>query len=416
MKLTIAILVEESMDQDLIDSCDKLFCYPQNKGLVNKDAFIIDSTSIHKGYQRIETLKDVFTHEGILGILINSANELVEISNVSDRPVYTNYLEDGIPTFPHFLKDKQLRLLPQTAGLSVSDSMSDEQGFLSICKRILKEGEGRDDRTGVGTYSLFSPPVIQYDLTGGKIPCFTTKRVPWKSTVKELLWFISGGTSSKDLESQGVNWWRGNTTKEFLENRGLTNYEEGELGPMYGWQWRHSGAKYIPETLRCFGCGHGEGGVDQLDEVIHNIKNNPTSRRLIVTSYVPQDIEKAVLPPCHSFIQFYVDKNGLSCTLYQRSADMFLGAQINVLSYSILTHMIASLCGIPAYRFYHHIGDAHIYKNHVTQMVEQMERSVHTPPTISIRGGQGTIDDFVLEDFGISGYSPAPYIRAPMAV
>lgn len=418
MKLAIGIFDE---DKVLLDICDYIFCRPGDKALLSvyKDKLVIvEAGTIHSGYKTVETFRRMFEFEGKIGIVLKEPDELFTILNIADRPVYTNYLEDGVPTFPHFIEsgNKQLSLLKSTVGKSIKTSYVGEQGFLHICKEILMKGDSREDRTKVGTFSIFSPPVISYDLSNGKVPCFTTKRVPWKSTIKELLWFIEGGTDSRDLEEQGVNWWKDNTTREFLDNRGLDEYDVGELGPMYGWQWRHAGANYIPRLKRDEQCGHGQGGVDQLDDVIKQIRENPTSRRLIVTAYIPQDIPKAVLPPCHSFIQFYVDSNGLSCTLYQRSADMFLGAQINVLSYSILTHMVAKICGLTAHRFYHHIGDAHIYKNHVTQMVEQLERPVKESPTLTISGNQTTIDDFNIGDFKIEGYSPAPTIRAPMAV
>lgn len=291
-----------------------------------------------------------------------------------------------------------------------------ELGFLNICRQILENGDSRDDRTGVGTMSLFSPQVVEYDLKNGQVPCFTTKRVAWKSAIKELLWFISGSTDSKELEAQGIPWWVGNTSREFLDKKGLYDYKEGELGPMYGHSWRKAGSTYIPGKLRTDNDQHGKGGVDQLANVINEIKTNPNSRRLVVTAYIPQDLDKAVLPPCHSFFQFYVRGKELSCILYQRSADMFLGAQINVLSYSVLTHMIAQICGLTAKSFHHHIGDAHIYKNHVDQMNEQLQRPIKSPPQLVIKSRGQTIDDFVIDDFDLVNYDPAPFIKAPMAV
>lgn len=289
-----------------------------------------------------------------------------------------------------------------------------EQGFLNICQEILNQKE-RDDRTGVGTYSMFSPQVVKYDLRNGQVPCFTTKKVAWKSAIKELLWFISGSTDSKELEEQGINWWVGNTSREFLDNIGLNDYKVGELGPMYGWNWRKAGAKYVPGMLRKEGDGHGQGGVDQLANVIEEIKTNPTSRRLVVSAYIPQDLDKGVLPPCHSFFQFYVEDGELSCILYQRSADMFLGAQINVFSYSVLTHMVAQITGLKTGWFHHHIGDAHIYKNHVEQMKVQLSREIKSQPVLVMKLRE-SIDDFVIEDFELVGYEPAGVIKAPMAV
>jgi len=418
MKLTVAIFNSE--DHMLLNVCDHIFCKSSDvsKLITYSSKLVIwEEGVIMKGYKTVENIKDIFKYPGKLGIIIHTSSELIHILESSNRAVYTDY-EDGIPCFPHFIdgENYKLNLLNTTVGKSIPQVDMNEAGFLSLCTQILKEGESRMDRTQVGTYSLFSPRVISYDLTNGKVPCFTTKRVPWKSTIKELLWFIEGGTDSGDLEEQGINWWKDNTTREFLDNRGLLDYDVGELGPCYGFQWRHAGAKYIPSLQRCEDCGHGEGGIDQLANVIKEIKTNPTSRRLIVTAYVPQDLHKAVLEPCHTFIQFYVNSKGLSCTLYQRSADMFLGAQINVLSYSVLTHMIAKICGIQPYRFYHHIGDAHVYKNHVTQMVEQLERPIKESPILTISGNQQSIDDFVIEHFSIENYNSAPTIKAPMAI
>jgi len=418
MKLAIGIFHFKENEQ-LLDICDHVFCRPRDKNELSqyKDKLVIvEAGTFHSGYKTVETFKNMFDFDGKLGIVLDDQTDLFTILGICDRPLYTNSEEYGIPTFPHFIEGVKLSLVKKTVGKSIKWSNEGEPGFLYICKEILLKGESREDRTKVGTFSIFSPMVISYDLSNGKVPCFTTKRVPWKSTIKELIWFIEGGTDSRDLEEQGVNWWKDNTSRDFLDNRGLVEYDVGELGPIYGFNMRSAGANYIPKLKRTENCGHGEGGVDQLQRAIDMIKNNPTSRRIIVSNYIPQELDRAVLEPCHTFIQFYVDNNGLSCTLYQRSADMFLGAQINVLSYSILTHMIAKICGIKAHRFYHHIGDAHIYKNHVTQMVEQLERPIKEPPILTISGNQNTIDDFNIGDFKIEGYSPAPGIRAPMAV
>jgi thymidylate synthase len=282
----------------------------------------------------------------------------------------------------------------------------DEQGFLNLANQIIQEGEHRNDRTGQGTISIFSPQVITYNLENNKIPCFTTKKIAWKTTINELLCFIHAKTNSQDFEKVGCKWWVDNTTRQFLDQRGLTSYPIGEMGPMYGWQWRHAGAEY-PST---------DGGFDQLEWIINEIKTNPDSRRLMVSAFIPQDVDKGVLPPCHTFFQFYVSAKGLSCILYQRSADIFLGAQINVLSYSILTHMIAKLTGLKPYRFYHHIGDAHIYTSHIEAMKTQLSRVPREAPTLLIKGEQLKIEDFCIDNFELQGYDPYPTIQAKMAV
>jgi len=303
---------------------------------------------------------------------------------------------------------------------TMEDDSQNEIGFLSLCNKILNEGRETPDRTGVGIISLFSPQIVSYDLSDGKVPCFTTKKVAWKNTIKELLWFISGSTDSTELEREGINWWVGNTSRVFLDRRGLTDYEVGELGPMYGWHWRRQGARYIPQKDRAQYDEHGTGGFDQLQRLIDNIKavkngDHTSSRRLLMTTYIPNELDRAVLEPCHTLIQFDVDGEYLECVLYQRSGDMFLGVQINILSYSILTHLIANVCGLKARRFHHHLGNAHIYKNHIFQMCRQLIRTPSDPPTLTINH-HDNIDDYTIDDFELHDYNPQSYIRAPMAI
>lgn len=335
-----------------------------------------------------------------------------------------NVLEDPfMVSSSAVFKDKPERALffhkPFFQGMGVWNG-ENERGFLELCSTILQRGRRMNDRTGVGIVSLFSPQVTSYDLTDGKVPCFTTKKVAWKNTIKELLWFISGSTDSKELEKEGINWWVGNTSREFLDRRGLTDYEVGEMGPMYGWHWRRQGARYIPQKDRAQYDGHGTGGFDQLQRLIDNIKavkngDYTSSRRLLMTTYIPNELDRAVLEPCHTLIQFDVDGEYLECVLYQRSGDMFLGVQINILSYSILTHLIASVCGLKARRFHHHLGNAHIYNNHILQMCRQLLRTPTDPPTLTI-DHHDNIDDYTIDDFHVGGYNPQSYIRAPMAI
>lgn len=276
-----------------------------------------------------------------------------------------------------------------------------EREFLDLCFEILEHGDEMNDRTGTGIYCIFSPKTIRYDLRDGKVPAFTTKRIAWKNTIRELLWFISGSTDSTILERQGCNWWKENTTREFLDSRGLHDLPVGDIGKMYGYQWR-------------------KNGVDQLARLIENIKATrdgdvTQSRRLLMTAYIPQDLQKGVLEPCHTFIQFHVSGEYLDCALYQRSGDMFLGVQINILSYSILTYMIAMVCGLKPRFFFHHLGNAHVYASHVRQMRVQIDRETREYPTLKINP-RSSIDDFVLEDFSLENYNPHPGISAGMCV
>lgn len=280
--------------------------------------------------------------------------------------------------------------------------------FLEQCRNILENGKYTSDRTGTGIYYIFSPQNITYDLTDGKVPFFTTKKIAWVNTIVELLWFISGSSDSCVLESKGCNWWTYNTTREFLDSRGLGHLPVGNVGKMYGYQWRNSGRT------------ESNPGVDQLSRLITNIKSVKNgdytmSRRLMMSSYIPTDLEDAVLEPCHTFVQFNVDGEFLDSVLYQRSGDMFLGVQINIPSYGVLTHMIADVCGLRARTFTHHLGNAHIYSNHVDQMRVQLNRTPRESPTLKIVH-RDCIDSYTIEDFELLNYKPDAYIKAPMAV
>ena len=300
----------------------------------------------------------------------------------------------------------------------VYDVKSPEDSYLEVVAKILTTGEIRNDRTGVGTMSIFGDR-MEFDISKS-IPLLTTKKVLYKKVISELLWFISGSTDVKDLQKRGVNFWNANSSREFLDNRGLDDYEEGDLGPVYGHQWRHSGAPYVDCKTDYNGLG-----VDQLNAAIDTIKNNPDCRRIIISSWVPGDIDKMALPPCHCLFQFYVryDKiNGkryLDCQLYQRSCDMFLGVPFNIASYTILTYMIAHLTNLKPGRFIHVLGDAHVYLNHLCQAKKMLSRTPKPLPTLSFnRTPQeiGSIDNFIESDFIVENYDPWPYIKAEMAV
>lgn len=289
---------------------------------------------------------------------------------------------------------------------------SQEFNYLNILQHVLFNGINRSDRTNVGTLSVFGSQ-MRFDLKNS-FPLLTTKRVPFQSVLKELLWLVKGDTNSKHLQDQGVNIWNGNTTREFLDNRGLTHLPEGDIGEMYGHQWRHWGSTYTNCTA-----DYSNQGIDQLQQVIDEIKSNPTSRRLIVTALNPSSYNNSCLLPCHTTFQFYVDttKNTLSCHLYQRSGDLFLGIPFNIASYSILTYMVAKICNLQPGEFIHTIGDSHVYLNHVEQVNLQLSRNPKPFPTLSLKNrSYDSIDDFTLQDFELSNYNPHPSIKAPMAI
>lgn len=283
--------------------------------------------------------------------------------------------------------------------------------YLDLVKKIVDHGYQVADRTGVGTLSLFGNQMC-FSLENGTLPLLTTKSLPWKVVVAELLWFISGDTNSKNLEKKGVNIWNANGTRQFLDKNGFHDRVEGDLGPIYGFQWRHCGAEY----KTCFDNYSGQG-IDQLARVIEKLKNNPHDRRIIMSAWNVTDISKMALPPCHCLVQFYVGKNNeLSCQLYQRSADVGLGMPFNIASYALLTHMIAHITKLKPGKLIHVTGDTHIYKNHIDQLKLQIQREPKEFPKLEIKRAIDSIDNFKIDDFELKGYDPHLPIKMEMAI
>lgn len=262
--------------------------------------------------------------------------------------------------------------------------------YQDLCKRVLKEGVTKTDRTGTGTISVFGHQ-MRFDLQQG-FPMVTTKKLHLESIIHELLWFLNGDTNVKYLQDNGVRIWN-----EWAD-------EYGELGPIYGHQWR---SWYDVTT---------DGGIDQIGQVIELLKTNPDSRRMIVNAWNVGDIPLMALPPCHLLFQFYVAEGKLSCQLYQRSADIFLGVPFNIASYALLTMMIAKITNLDLGEFVHTIGDAHIYSNHIEQVNLQCSREPKRLPTMHILGEHKSINDFKFEDFALKGYDPHPAIKGVVAV
>lgn len=263
------------------------------------------------------------------------------------------------------------------------------RNYLNLMKDIYENGQDTDDRTGTGTRSLFGAQ-LRFNLRDG-FPAVTTKKLHFKSIIHELLWIISGDTNIKYLKDNGVRIW-----DEWAD-------EDGDLGPVYGAQWRHW------ETVE-------DGWIDQLQGVIGRIKTNPECRRLIVSAWNVGDLEKMALMPCHAFFQFKVYDNRLSCQLYQRSADYFLGVPFNIASYSILTHMVAQVCDLEVGDFVHTFGDVHIYKDHFEQVEEQLSREPMPLPRLMLNPEIKDIDDFKYEDIKILEYKSHPTIKAKVSV
>ena len=289
------------------------------------------------------------------------------------------------------------------------------QQYLDLCKHILENGETRKDRTGTGTISTFGYQ-MRFNLQDG-FPLLTTKKVFYRGIFEELLWFLSGSTNIKPLVDKKVGIWnewpykdytnsknyKGETLEEFVEKiRNDQDFADkyGNLGPVYGKQWRDF------------------GGVDQIKELVENIKKDPFSRRHMVVAYNPAEVKNMALPPCHSLFQFYVSADGkkLSCQLYQRSGDVFLGVPFNIASYSLLLAMVAQVCDLEPYEFVHTFGDAHIYLNHVDQIYEQLTRTPRKLPKLVLNPEVKDIFDFKYEDIKIEDYDPYPAIKGAVSV
>ena len=261
--------------------------------------------------------------------------------------------------------------------------------YLDLMRHVLEHGARKSDRTGTGTISVFGAQ-LRFDLAAG-FPLLTTKRVHLKSIIHELLWFLKGDTNTRYLKENGVTIW-----DEWAD-------ASGDLGPVYGYQWRSWPA---PDGRP----------IDQMSQVIEQIRKNPDSRRLIVSAWNVADLPKMALLPCHAFFQFYVAEGRLSCQLYQRSADLFLGVPFNIASYALLTLMVAQVCGLKAGDFVHTFGDTHLYMNHLEQAREQLSRSPRRLPTMRLNPAVKDLFAFRYEDFTLENYDPHPAIRAPVAV
>lgn len=261
--------------------------------------------------------------------------------------------------------------------------------YLDLLRHVLAHGVRKNDRTGTGTLSLFGYQ-MRFDLST-RFPLLTTKKIHLKSVIHELLWFLRGDTNIRYLKEHGVSIW-----DEWAD-------EHGDLGPIYGYQWRSWPAP-------------GGRHIDQLSEVIEAIRHTPDSRRLIVSAWNVADLDKMALPPCHCLFQFYVAQGRLSCQLYQRSADIFLGLPFNIASYALLTLMVAQVTGLEPGEFIHTLGDAHLYLNHIEQAREQLSREPRELPVMRLNAAKTSLFDFTYEDFELLGYDPHPAIKAPVAV
>jgi thymidylate synthase len=286
----------------------------------------------------------------------------------------------------------------------------EELQYLNLVKHIIKNGNVREDRTGTGTLSIFGAQ-LKFSLRDNTFPLLTTKPVFYRGIAEELFWFIRGSTNAKELQDKNVCIWDGNSSRKFLDSIGLAHREVGDLGPVYGFQWRHFGAQYMDMHTDYTG-----QGIDQLINVIETIKNRPEDRRIIICAWNPADLSKMALPPCHCLVQFYVANGELSCQLYQRSADMGLGVPFNIASYALLTVMISHVVNLRPGDFVHTLGDAHVYNNHVNALKIQCKRTPQPFPKIYIKRKITNIEDFTFDDFEMMNYNPHSKIIMEMSI
>ena len=286
----------------------------------------------------------------------------------------------------------------------------DEYQYINLIRDISNHGELIKGRNG-STYVVYGG-IMHFSLNNNVLPLLTTKRVAYKTCIRELLWFISGNTSNKTLQNKNVKIWNGNADPTYLESIGLSHYKEGDLGPIYGHQWRHFNAKYT-------GCDtdYAGQGVDQLQYIVDLLKSDTgrVSRRIIMSAWNPCQISEMALPPCHVLAQFHVGKdNKLSCSLYQRSADIGLGVPFNIASYSLLTHLLAHHCGLEAGDFYHHLGNCHIYDDHLDVLHNQLNNKPLKFPLITFAERKDNINDYTEADFIVHNYVSAGVAKMKM--
>jgi len=391
------------------------------------EIFVIGGEAAYKEAIGLPTCKNIFmTRVGkdmecdtFFPSFDESAYQIVHVSKTNvhdglpfDFMVYQRRPTNDADSSGSAVKELALPLIEPSAGLVAMGGaglLHEEYQYLDAIREIIDKGVSMSDRTGVGTRSMFGK-MMRFDLQQG-FPLLTTKRTFWRGVLEELLWFVKGDTNAQHLADKGVKIWDANGSREFLDGRGLSHREVNDLGPVYGFQWRHFGAKYVDMHTDYKG-----QGVDQLAECIEKIKKDPTDRRIIISAWNPADLGQMALPPCHMFCQFYVAEGKLSCLMYQRSCDMGLGVPFNIASYALLTVMMAQVCGLKPGEFVHTLGNAHVYSNHIEPLQQQLERTPRPFPVLKVNPEVTDIDGFKSSDFELVGYNPHGKIAMEMAV
>jgi thymidylate synthase len=400
----------------------------QNVNNNNRKIFIIGGGKIYSDFMNYLSQDYYIDKIYLTHILSKSKSSTKELNDVNNKFVYfpkiyadTFTLTDNSDIFYDNTEKVNYVFLTYTNhkyNENVKENVNEIQ-YLNTLRKILNEGHNRENRTGIDTISIFGGQT-EFDISES-IPILTTKFVPTKGCIEELLWFLRGDTNAKHLQEKGVKVWDGNSTREFLDSIGLTHLEEGDCGKNYSHQWRRFGADYIDCNTQLNDDDYQ--GVDQVEEVLRMLKEDPFSRRIIISAWNPCDLKKTCLPSCHSFVQFYVDidKNGqkhLSCHMYQRSCDMFLGEPWNIMSYAILTYIFALKSNMKPKKLIISFGDCHIYNNHLEQVNTQLTRCILCMPRLVIDNSvkDKEWNDIKFEDFKIIGYFHHSAIKGTMAV
>ena len=400
-----------------MDKCYKFLSNQESIGMMLGRKFIIGGAELYNNvyknyYNNIDCVYETYI------------NKSLNLENMGEFNIkYLNFKLEEEETFTK-LANKFLDEVKSNVNISDEFVLYDERGiyiniyqnnfcindgekeYLDLMRSILYKNNIKDSRNSK-VISSFGEKMV-FDLRDG-FPLLTTKRMPFKTILRELLWFIKGSTNNNELNEKNVHIWDANASSEFLRSRGL-NYEEGELGPIYGFQWRRFGARYDDKKTHYL----NEEGVDQLQNVINLIKTDPSSRRIILSAWNPIDLSSMALPPCHVMIQFYIDGKYLDAQMYQRSGDMFLGVPFNIASYSLLMYIIGSITGYEPRYFHHILGDAHIYINHINPIGEQLMRIPVDFPNLILKNKIDNIDNIDEDNFVLENYNYYPSIKAEM--
>lgn len=384
---------EETENFKIFQELDDVLSFVKKNKKKIENCYVIGGSSIYKLFIENDLVNDYY---------INSVNKNYECDIFFPKVNLNNYKlnsensiivnKTDILTFKHYIFDN-----------------SCENRYLDLMRNILQNGIDKIDRTGVGIKTIFAN-CLKYDIRDNKLPLLTTKNVPVRLIIEELLWMLRGSTNAKELQKKKVRIWDGNSTREFLDQRGLNNLPVGDIGAGYGHQLRFFNAEYKDCNTDYTG-----KGFDQLNYVIDLLKNNPTSRRILFCYWNPSQLKDAALPPCHLLYQFFVNTNTneISCCLYQRSSDYFLANNYNAISAILLTHILGNICGYKPVEFTHFMADTHIYKNHFVQCEEQLKRTPTILPKIFVNK-KDKVEDYDITDFKIVNYFPQSVIRGKM--